>query len=280
MSNVQDFAQSYGQKLYFRLIKSSTIDFDRLALGSLGAGKFMDNTTLLPNTALVFKTGTGTNLKVIAGGTKTITKAAIASNEGILTFGAAHGFAVGATIVVAGLPAPFAALNGTRVITAATTTTPFTLKFAFTATNETEATVASGTASGAVLKLDGTDPPVQMKGLMNITPTEGETEETIQTYDDETQSFDTSLPTGKTHSIALEGVMNYNDAAYKLMRIASKESVREKLMIEYVITAPNGYQEDTFGFGRFTGYAPNAPAGTIVKFSQNIRTYGPYELQF
>jgi hypothetical protein len=280
MSNVQDFAQSYGQKLYFRLIKSSTIDFDRLALGSLGAGKFMDITTLLPNTAVVGKTGTGSTLKIIAGGTKTITKAKILSNVATLTFEAAHGFANGATIVVAGLPAPFAALNGTRVITGVTTTTPFTLTFAFTGDNETEATVAAGTASGAVLALDGTDPPVQMKGLMNITPTEGETEETIQTYDDETQSFDTSLPTGKTHSIALEGVMNYNDAAYKLMRIASKESVREKLMIEYVITAPNGYQEDTFGFGRFTGYAPNAPAGTIVKFSQNIRTYGPYELEF
>ena len=281
MSNVQDYAQSYGQKMYFRLIKSSAIDFDRLALGSLGAGKFMNIATLLPNTAVVGKTGTGSTLKIIAGGTKTITKAEIKTTEGILTFGAAHGFAVGDTIVVADLPAPFTSLNGTYVITAVTTTTPFTLKFAFTAASATaEATVASGTASGAVLKLDGTDPPVQMKGLMNITPTEGENEETIQTYDDDTQSFDTSLPTAKTHSVALEGVMNYNDAAYKLMRIASKESVREKLMIEYVITAPNGYQEDTFGFGRFTGFAPNAPAGSIVKFSQNIRTYGPYELEF
>jgi hypothetical protein len=276
----QVFSQAYGYKLFFQVIKKASLDLNNLSLGGLGAGKFMDNTTLLSNAALVYKTGTGSTLKVIAGGTKTITKAAIASNEGILTFGAAHGFAVGATIVVAGLPAPFAALNGTRVITAATTTTPFTLKFAFTATNEAEATVVSGTASGAVLALDGTDNPIRLLGLMNAAPSESEGEETVQTYDDEAQSFDTSIATSKAFSMSLEGCTDHSDAAYKLMRIAAKESVREGLMVKYARIGPVGFNETTFGYGRFTGFEEQPQAGTIVKYSTTLRAYGPYELEF
>lgn len=276
----QVFSQAYGYKFYFQVIKKAALDLNNLNLGGLGAGKFMDNTTLLSNAALVYKTGTGSTLKVIAGGTKTITKAAIASNEGILTFGAAHGFTVGATIVVAGLPAPFAALNGTRVITAVTTVSPFTLKFAFTAANETEATVVSGTASGAVLALDGTDNPIRLLGLMNAAPSESEGEETVQTYDDEAQSFDTSIATSKAFSMSLEGCTDHSDAAYKLMRIAAKESVREGLMVKYARIGPVGFNETTFGYGRFTGFEEQPQAGTIVKYSTTLRAYGPYELEF
>jgi len=276
----QVFSQAYGYKFYFQVIKKSALDLNNLNLGGLGAGKFMDITTLLSNSALVFKTGTGNSLKVIAGGTKTITKAKILSNVATLTFEAAHGFANGATIVVAGLPAPFAALNGTRVITGVTTTTPFTLTFAFTGDNETEATVASGTASGAVLALDGTDSPVRLLGLMNAAPNESEGEETIQTYDDEAQSFDTSIATSKSFNISLEGCTDHSDAAYKLMRIAAKESVREGLMVKYARVGPTGFNETTFGYGRFTGFEEQPQAGTIVKYSTSLRAYGPYELEF
>jgi hypothetical protein len=276
----QVYSQSYGYNFYFQVIKKASLNLTNLDLGGIGVGKFMDITTLLSNSALVFKTGTGSTLKVIAGGTKTITKAAIASNEGILTFGAAHGFANGATIVVAGLPSPFAALNGTRVITAVTTTSPFTLKFAFTATNETEATVNAGTASGAVLALDGTDNPIRLLGLMNAAPSESEGEETIITYDDEAKSFDTSVATSKSFSWSLEGVTDHSDAAYKLMRIAAKESVREGLMVKYARRGPTGFDETTFGYGRFTGFEEQVQAGSIVKYSTTLRAYGPYELEF
>jgi hypothetical protein len=276
----QVYSQSYGYNFYFQVIKKASLNLTNLDLGGIGVGKFMDITTLLSNSALVFKTGTGSTLKVIAGGTKTMTKAAIASNEGILTFGAAHGFANGATIVVAGLPSPFAALNGTRVITAVTTTSPFTLKFAFTATNETEAIVNAGTASGAVLALDGTDNPIRLLGLMNAAPSESEGEETIITYDDEAKSFDTSVATSKSFSWSLEGVTDHSDAAYKLMRIAAKESVREGLMVKYARVGPTGFNETTFGYGRFTGFEEQVQAGSIVKYSTTLRAYGPYELEF
>lgn len=277
----QVFSQAYGYKFYFQVIKKGSLDLVNLALGGLGSGKFMDNTTLLSNSAEISKAGTGATLQMFAGGAKTITKAEIKTTEGILTFGAAHGFAVGDTIAVASLPSPFTSLNGTRVITAVTTGTDPTVKFAFTAASATaEASVNAGTAKGPVLKLDGTDKPIRLLGLMNAAPSESEGEETIQTYDDEAQSFDTSIATSKSFSMALEGCTDHSDAAYKLLRFAAKESVREGLMIKYARIGPVGFNETTYGYGRFTGFEEQPQAGTIVKYSTTMRAYGPYELEF
>lgn len=275
----QNYSQSYGQKLYMRLLRSSAVDLAKLDLGGIGTGKFMDISTLMSNSSAVVKVGTGSGLGIGVGTAKAITKVAVASNVVTLTFGAAHGFAQGDKIVVSDVASPNAVLNGYYTVASVTASSPFTLTYALTTGNVTEASVTAGSVLPA-LKLDGTDAPIRLLGLTNITPNEGENEETVVTYDDEAKSYDTSIPTSKTHSIAVEGVIDYADAAYKLMRIASKESVREKLMIMYAITAPTGVTEETFGYGRFTGFQPNAPAGSIVKFQQSIRTYGPYELDF
>lgn len=276
----QNFSQAYGQKLYMRLIKSSAVDLSKLALGSIGVGKFMDITTLMPNTNTIRKSGSGDTFKLFSGTPKTITNAALQTNEVTLTFAAASGATVGQSILVENLPAPFTSLNGIYTVKAITTSAPFTVTYDKTGTNIASAAVASGTMLYGALALDGTDAPIRMLGLTNLQPQEGEGEETIVTYDDEAQSYDTSIATSKSHTIAVAGVIDYTDAAYKLMRIASKDAVNEKLMIQYVITAPKGSKEDTFGYGRFTGFQPENQAGTIVKFQQNIRTYGPYELEF
>lgn len=279
MSSV--YSQAYGYNFFFQVLKKGSVVLSTLLPNAgLGAGKFIDNTTTLPNTALVFPTGTGANFQLIAGGTSTITRAEVDANVATLTFGSAHGFTVGSTIAVTGLPAPFTALNGTRVITAVTTSAPFTLEFAFTASNIADAAVIAGTASGAVMALDGTDAPVRLLGLTNCAPSESENEETVTTYDDEAKSFDTSIATSKSMSWSLEGVTNHNDAAYKLMRIAAKESVREGLMVKYARIGPVGFNETSYGYGRFTGFEESPAAGEIVKYSTTLRAYGPYELEF
>lgn len=276
----QDFTQAFGKKLYFRVLKSSAVNLDNLALGGIGVGKFLDITTLMPNSNTVRTVGTGDTFKMFSGTPKTITNAALQTNEATLTFAAAHGITVGQTIVVADLPAPFTSLNGTYVVTAATTSSPFTVTYAKTGTNITSAAVAAGTAMGGLLTLDGTDAPIQLKGLTNITPNEGENDQSVVTYDDEAQSFDVSKATSKTHSIAVEGMIDISDAAYKLMRFAAKNSVREKLMIQWATTAPNGFKEDEVGYGRFTGYQPSQAAGSLMSFTTTIRTYGPYGLAY
>ena len=275
----QNYSQAYGYKFYFAPVITTAVDLTELDLGGVGSGKFLDDTSLLSNDAVISKSGTGATFKLFADKvTKTITKAAVASNVATLTFAAAHGFTNGSVIDVSGLPAPFAALNGVRTITGVTTSSPFTLTFAFTADNITEAVVAAGTASTGLIQLDGTAKPIRLLGLTNAAPAETEGEETIITYDDEAKSFETSIATSKGFSWTVEGVTDHMDAAYQLLRICSKESVRERLMIKYARVGPTGFNEATYGYGRFTGFNETPPAGGIVKWSTNIKAYGPYEL--
>ena len=279
MSSV--YSQAYGYNFFFQVLKKGSVNLATLLPNAgLGAGKFIDNTTLLANTALVVPTGTGATFKLLAGEGKIATRAAIATNVATLTFAAAHGIANGSTISVSNLPAPFAALNGTRVVTAVTTSAPFTLSFALTASNITEAAVDSGAVVGTSLLLNGTDAPVRLLGLTNCAPSESEGEETFNTYDDEARSYDTSIATSKSMSWSLEGVTNHGDAAYKLMRVAAKESVREGLMVKYARIGPVGFDETSYGYGRFTGFEESPAAGTIVRYSTTLRAYGPYELEF
>lgn len=276
----QNYSQAYGYKFYFAPVLATQVDLTELDLGGLGAGKFLDDTSLLSNDAAISKSGTGASFGLFADKvSKTITKAAVATNVATLTFAAAHGFTNGSVILVQNLPAPFAALNGVHTITGVTTSSPFTLTFAFTADNITEAVVAAGTASSGVIALDGTAKPIRLLGLTNAAPAETESEETIDTYDDEAKSFEISLATKKGFSWTIEGVTDHLDAAYQLLRICSKESVREKLMIKYARVGPTGFNETTYGYGRFTGFNETPPAGGIVKWSTNIKAYGPYELE-
>lgn len=275
------YSQAYGYNFYFQVLKKSSVNLATLLPNAgLGAGKFIDNTTLLPNSALVVPSGTGSTFKLLAGEGKVVTKAAVASNVATLTFGAAHGITVGTTIGVTALPSPFAGLNGAYVVTAVTTSAPFTLSYALTTANITEASVSSGAVVATTMALTGSDSPVRLLGLTNCAPSESENEETVTTYDDESKSFDTSIATSKSMSWALEGVTDHSDAAYKLMRIAAKESVREGLMVKYGRIGPVGFNETSYGYGRFTGFEESPAAGEIVKYSTTLRAYGPYELEF
>lgn len=274
----QVYSQAYGYKFYIQLIKKDALDFADLNLGGLGAGKFMDISTLASNSAAVVKVGTVSTLGIGFGTNKATTKAALASNVVTLTFAAAHGFTVGQTIVVSGFTGAFAGINGKATVASVTTSSPFTLTYALTASNIAEASVVGSVLPA--LALDGTDSPIRLLGLTNAAPQEGENEETVVTYDDEAKSFDTSIATSKSFSWTLEGVTDHSDAAYKLLRLASKESVREGLMIKYARVGPVGKTETTFGFGRITGFNETPPAGGIVKWSSGIKAYGPYELEF
>jgi hypothetical protein len=279
MSSV--YSQAYGYNFFFQVLKKGSVNLSSLLPNAgLGAGKFIDNTTVMANTNAVHVSGTGNSFQLFSGASKTVTDAALASNVATLTFSAAHGFTQGQVVYVKDLPAPFAALNGAYTITAVTTSSPHTISYAKTNTNITSAAVAAGTVTPGVLALNGTDAPIRLLGLTNCAPSESEGEETVITYDDESKSFDTSIATSKSMSWSLEGVTNHSDAAYKLMRIAAKESVREGLMVKYARVGPTGFAETSYGYGRFTGFEESNAAGEIVKYSTTLRAYGPYELEF
>ena len=73
-----------------------------------------------------------------------VTNVALASGTATLTFAAAHGISVGKQVAVSSLPAPFADLNGTFTVTAATTASPFTLSYALAGSTIASAAVTAG----------------------------------------------------------------------------------------------------------------------------------------
>lgn len=274
------YSHAYGYNFYMQLLKKEHIDFANLSKPGTGAsGAFLDLSPMVSNTSAVTVVGTGATFGIGVGTAQVITNAALASNVVTLTFGAAHGFAQGDRVVVSGLPSPFTSLNGGFTVATASTSSPHTITYALTGSNITSAAVTGGTAA-AGLKLNGTDNAIRLLGLTNAAPEESENEETIVTYDDEVKSFDTSIATSKSFSWTIEGVTDHSDAAYKLLRIAAKESVREGLMVKYARVGPTGKTETTYGYGRITGFSEQPPAGGIVKWSSSIRAYGPYELTF
>lgn len=82
----------------------------------------------------------GTLLAGATGTAATVSNKALTSNVATITTAAAHGYAVGDTVIVSGVDSTF---NGTWVVTAVPTTTTFT--YAVTAAN-----VTSGAATGSV----------------------------------------------------------------------------------------------------------------------------------
>jgi hypothetical protein len=268
----QTWEQAYGFRFYFTPMKSASVDLTQIALSGLGTGKFIDPATLQSSTATVITAGTGDTF-ALGVGTKAITNAALASNVVTLTFAAAHGITVGKRIAVKDLPAPFTSLNGSYVVASVTTSSPFTLTYALTASNITSAAVAAGSVAPALL-LDGTDAPFRLLGLMNLQPSNSTKKESMIIYDDEAGSYDTPIPTGRTKDWSLEGALSYSDPAWRAMRFCEEFNVTEKLMVKYAVIGPNNGKQVEYGFGFFENYQPEQPAGGVIKYKVSLAGYG------
>jgi hypothetical protein len=268
----QTWETAYGFRFFFVPMKSASVDLTQVALGGLGAGKFIDNTTVQSSTALVTTSGTGDTF-ALGVGTKAITNAVSTTTTATLTFAAAHGITVGKRIAVKDLPAPFTSLNGSFVVTAVTTASPFTLTYALVGSAITTAAVAAGSVTPALL-LDGTDAPFRLLGLMNIQPSNSTKKESVVIYDDEAGSYDTPIATGRTKDWSLEGAMNYSDTAWRAMRFCEEYNVTEKLMVKYAVIGPNNGKQVEYGFGFFESYQPDQAAGGVIKYKVSLTGYG------
>ena len=268
----QTWETAYGFRFFFTPMKSASVDLTQVALGGLGVGKFIDNTTLQSSTALVTTAGTGDTF-ALGVGTKAVTNAVSTTTTATLTFAAAHGIAVGKRIAVKDLPSPFTSLNGSFVVTAVTTATPFTLTYALVDSAITTAAVAAGSVAPALL-LDGTDSPFRLLGLSNIQPSNSTKKESVVIYDDEAGSYDTPIATGRTKDWALEGAMNYSDTAWRAMRFCEEYNVTEKLMVKYAVIGPNNGKQVEYGFGFFESYQPDQAAGGVIKYKVSLSGYG------
>ena len=134
------------------------------------------------------------------------------------------------------------------------------------------------TVESTVYAMDGTDKPLRLYGLTNAALETDTSSEDVITYDDETKGFSTSIATSKTWSLTLEGVADFNDAGYQVLRLTEQNTVANSLRVKIARVGPTGTTEAVYGYGTLEGYSESIEAGSIVSWSATLSGYGPYKL--
>lgn len=134
------------------------------------------------------------------------------------------------------------------------------------------------TVESVAYNMDGTDKPFRLYGLTNASLETDTNSEDIVTYDDETRGFNVSVATSKSWSVTLEGVADFKDAAYQVLRLTEQNTVANGLRVKFVRVGPTGTSETIYGYGTLSGYSESVEAGSIVSWSADLVGYGAYQL--
>jgi hypothetical protein len=134
------------------------------------------------------------------------------------------------------------------------------------------------TVDSAAFSMDGTDKPVRLYGLTNAALETDTNSEDVITYDDETKGFNTAVATSKSWSVSLEGVADFKDAGYQILRLTEQNTVANSLRVKFVRVGPTGTDETVYGYGTLEGYSESIEAGSIVSWSATLNGYGPYKI--
>jgi hypothetical protein len=134
------------------------------------------------------------------------------------------------------------------------------------------------TVDSAAFTMDGTDKPVRLYGLTNAALETDTNSEDVITYDDETKGFNTAVATSKSWSVSLEGMADFKDAGYQILRLTEQNTVANSLRVKFVRVGPTGTDETVYGYGTLEGYSESIEAGSIVSWSATLNGYGPYKL--
>lgn len=123
-----------------------------------------------------------------------------------------------------------------------------------------------------------TETTIKLSGLSNASLETDTGSETVQTYDSENRGFDQNVALTKSWSISLEGMSQFTDAAYKVVRLLEQGAVDGSLKCKIARVGPTGTTEAVYGYGTLTNYSESVEAGSIVSFSLEVAGYGPYAL--
>ena len=134
------------------------------------------------------------------------------------------------------------------------------------------------TIASQAYAMDGTDAPIRLAALTNAALETDTGSEDIYTYDDETSGFNQSVATTKSFSISLSGVADFNDAAYKVLRLTEQNTVADGLRVAFKRVGPTGTTETIEGYGTLTGYTESNEVTSIVSWECTLTGYGPYHL--
>lgn len=134
------------------------------------------------------------------------------------------------------------------------------------------------TVESVAYNMDGTDKPFRLYGLTNASLETDTNSEDVLTYDDENRGYNVSIATSKSWSVTLEGVADFRDAGYQVLRLAEQNTVANSLRVKFVRIGPTGTDETIYGYGTLSGYSESVEAGSIVSWSADLVGYGAYRL--
>jgi len=140
------------------------------------------------------------------------------------------------------------------------------------------ATTGVFTVESTQYGMTGTDKPLRLYGLTNAALETDTSSEDVVTYDDETRGFATSIATSKSWSLTLEGVADFQDAGYQVLRLTEQNTVNNSLRVKIARIGPTGTDEAVYGYGTLEGYSESIEAGSIVSWTATLSGYGPYKL--
>ena len=134
------------------------------------------------------------------------------------------------------------------------------------------------TIGAATYAMDGTDAGIRLSSLTNAALETDTGSEEIYTYDDETKGYSQAVATTKSFSISLSGIADFNDAAYKVLRLTEQNTVADGLRVAFKRVGPTGTTETVEGWGTLTGYTESNEVTSIVSWECTLTGYGPYSL--
>jgi hypothetical protein len=148
-----------------------------------------------------------------------------------------------------------------------------------------DATVAYATSTGiftidsSPYDMDGLDKPFKLYGLTNAALETDTSSEDVITYDRTTRGYNTNVATTKSFSLSLEGVADFKDAGYQVLRLTEANTVNNSLRVKFARIGPTGTDETIYGYGTLEGYSESIEAGSVVSWSATLNGYGPYNLE-
>ena len=119
---------------------------------------------------------------------------------------------------------------------------------------------------------------VKLTGLSNASLETDTGTETVQTYDAENRGFDQNVALTKSWTMSLEGMSQFTDAGYKVIRLLEAGAVDGALKCKIGRVGPTGTTEAVYGYGTLTNFSESVEAGSIVSWSIELQGYGPYAL--
>lgn len=119
---------------------------------------------------------------------------------------------------------------------------------------------------------------VELTGLSNAALETDTGTETVQTYDTDSRGFDKNVALSKSWTMTLEGMSQYTNAGYKIIRLLESGAVDGALKCKIGRVGPTGSTEAVYGYATLTNYSESVEAGSIVSWSIECQGYGPYAL--